>query len=268
LAPGWSGVSMASSRQSGIGLAGVLAGIVDSVRELAEQSCREVELQIQSLARAFAELGWTELALPANKASGEAVLADLHGCSAQLAGLDQLLRSLETASDDDQANALHGAIARSLVDVRASLARVRQGFTLLAVEIASGAEGISRAGDLPWAGSSTTRTEQMTGSLGRSHAGLPCATDDAVRDIIIAMQFYDRMSQRAEAVDSILDRLDLFLSAVPVECSDEACARLSASLIDVVALSAVRGLFERNLRRRTGHESLPPVQDGPDIELF
>jgi len=89
---------------------------------------------------------------------------------------------------------------------------------------------------------------------------------DEVREVIIAMQFQDRMKQRTEAVVSALGELSGFMTEHPDKLSDqEECEGLADAIVASISLSDVRRQFELSLRGEA--DIAEPAQEST-IELF
>ncbi len=91
-------------------------------------------------------------------------------------------------------------------------------------------------------------------------------TDD-IREVVMSMQFQDRMKQRTDAIIGALNTLSEFMLRTPNLMADEkSCLDLAREIVNAITLSDVRRRFEQKL---LGIESEEPVEDdGGDIELF
>lgn len=106
------------------------------------------------------------------------------------------------------------------------------------------------------------RDERLTGVLDRS-AEMSNRIRDEVREVVISMQFQDRMTQRTDAVLSALDAILGFMRTHPGQFTDaDACARVSREIVDTIPLSDVRSVFAGNL---LGDDASSPA-DAPVIE--
>ena len=99
-------------------------------------------------------------------------------------------------------------------------------------------------------------------SKGRSEA---IASD--IREVVIGMQFQDRMTQRTEAVVGALKQLQTFIATTPGFLEDEAgCDSVANEIVNAISISEVRKQFEFDL---LGIESADDEDDDlGDIELF
>ncbi|WP_300531144.1 methyl-accepting chemotaxis protein [Maricaulis sp.] len=89
-----------------------------------------------------------------------------------------------------------------------------------------------------------------------------------IHDVVMAMQFQDRMKQRTEAVIGAFDQIVSFMGDHDDLAMDEtSCEALTASILGSITLSDVRREFQRSL---TGAEVSEPDQpdDMSNIELF
>ncbi|WP_291843532.1 methyl-accepting chemotaxis protein [Maricaulis sp.] len=94
---------------------------------------------------------------------------------------------------------------------------------------------------------------------------------DEVREVVIAMQFQDRMRQRTEAVVTALTAVSRFLSDHPEKISDpETCDGLVQTIVDSISLSDVRRQFEIGLRGKPSDDAPAPAPAPAEstIELF
>ena len=91
------------------------------------------------------------------------------------------------------------------------------------------------------------RDEHLTDVLDRS-ADMSNRIRDEVRDVVMSMQFQDRMTQRTGAVLTALDAILDFLRTNPVRFTDsDACAAVSREIVDTISLSDVRHVFAAHL---------------------
>lgn len=118
------------------------------------------------------------------------------------------------------------------------------------------------------------RDERMTGVLDRS-AEMSSQIRDEVREVVISMQFQDRMTQRTGAVLTALDAILDFMRSHPGRFTDdEACSRVSREIVDAISLSDVRTVFAGNLLESEGEAPAVEtvVEDSPsddgNIVLF
>ena len=92
---------------------------------------------------------------------------------------------------------------------------------------------------------------------------------DEIREVVMAMQFQDRMKQRTDAIVTAFSSVGEFLESHPDLLADEAgCDTLKQSILDSITLSDVR----REFGQRFGVEDDEPPSsssgDDLDIELF
>jgi len=113
------------------------------------------------------------------------------------------------------------------------------------------------------------RNDEIQGVLGHSTEASRKIADE-IREVVMAMQFQDRMKQRTDAVVKAFEEVSSFLENHPDLLADDAgCDTLKQNILDSITLSDVR----REFGQRFGlvdqvTNASPPGDDDLDIELF
>lgn len=91
---------------------------------------------------------------------------------------------------------------------------------------------------------------------------------EEIREVVVAMQFQDRLQQRSDAVVNAFEQISRFMDAHPQLLADDTeCEALCSNILGAITLSEVRQEFSRNLGVEDNQE--PPVGEaGGAIELF
>lgn len=113
------------------------------------------------------------------------------------------------------------------------------------------------------------RNDEIRGVLGHSTETARRISDE-IREVVMAMQFQDRMKQRTDAVVKTFDVVAKFLEDHPDLVSDEnGCDTLKQTILDSITLSDVRREFGQRFGfEDDGPSSSPSGDDDLDIELF
>lgn len=113
------------------------------------------------------------------------------------------------------------------------------------------------------------RDDRMTGALDDS-ASLSGEIHKEIRDVVISMQFQDRMKQRTEAVVAALDTILEFVRGEPQRYTDQGeCEQVSRAIVNTISLSDVRKVFaEQLLDENVEAEPAEDASDDSSIELF
>lgn len=112
-----------------------------------------------------------------------------------------------------------------------------------------------------------SRNESIQQTLGDSTETSRMIGDE-IREVVVAMQFQDRMRQRSDAIVAAFGKVAEFMETCPDLVADEAsCQSLTTTILDTITLSEVRQVFARNLGGAEAEQdrSSPP---SPSIELF
>jgi len=113
------------------------------------------------------------------------------------------------------------------------------------------------------------RNDEIHGVLGHS-TDTARRISDEIREVVMAMQFQDRMKQRTDAIVKALDAVAHFLDDHPDLVSDESgCDTLKKNILDSITLSDVRREFGQRFGVEEARPSSSPSGGGDlDIELF
>lgn len=113
------------------------------------------------------------------------------------------------------------------------------------------------------------RNGQIQGVLGHS-TDTARRISDEIREVVMAMQFQDRMKQRTDAVVKAFDAVAQFLDEHPdLLADDSGCDTLKQNILDSITLSDVRREFGQRFGVEDDGPSASPSGDGDlDIELF
>lgn len=113
------------------------------------------------------------------------------------------------------------------------------------------------------------RNGQIQGVLGHS-TDTARRISDEIREVVMAMQFQDRMKQRTDAVVKAFDAVAQFLDEHPdLLADDSGCDTLKQNILDSITLSDVRREFGQRFGVEDDGASASPSGDGDlDIELF
>ena len=113
------------------------------------------------------------------------------------------------------------------------------------------------------------RNGQIQGVFGHS-TDTARRISDEIREVVMAMQFQDRMKQRTDAVVKAFDAVAQFLDEHPdLLADDSGCDTLKQNILDSITLSDVRREFGQRFGVEDDGASASPSGDGDlDIELF
>ncbi len=113
------------------------------------------------------------------------------------------------------------------------------------------------------------RNGQIQGVLGHS-TDTARRISDEIREVVMAMQFQDRMKQRTDAVVKAFDAVAQFLDEHPdLLADDSGCDTLKQNILDSITLSDVCREFGQRFGVEDDGASASPSGDGDlDIELF
>ncbi len=113
-----------------------------------------------------------------------------------------------------------------------------------------------------------SRNETIQGTLGDSQE-ISQRIGDEIREVVVAMQFQDRMRQRSDAIVAAFAEVSKFMMDHPdLVVDDERCQDLTTAILDTISLSEVRQTFVQNLAGEETEASAPPPASTSSIELF
>ncbi len=111
------------------------------------------------------------------------------------------------------------------------------------------------------------RNSEIQKELGNSTDASRIMAEE-IHDVVMAMQFQDRMKQRTEAVIGAFDQIVSFMGELDDLAMDQdACEALTTAILGSITLSDVRREFQRSLSGSEAEES-EDSDDMSNIELF
>lgn len=90
-----------------------------------------------------------------------------------------------------------------------------------------------------------------------------------IREVIMTMQFQDRMKQRTDAIVNVMENLSDFVQRDASEMnSEDSCEALAQTIIDGITLTEVRNEFQKTYFGETAETEEIGAEVNGDIELF
>ncbi|ACT59846.1 methyl-accepting chemotaxis sensory transducer [Hirschia baltica ATCC 49814] len=220
-------------------------------------------------------------------------MSELNGCIRDIEGINRQTRLLSLNAQIEAARA--GDVASGFQVVSMEMLKVSEGIDRLATRMLTSTQSVtssiqevissikdeyqelSRIGALDFSvqidakksleilmDALVNRNSDIQSVLGDSTEEAQAIAND-IRQVVMTMQFQDRMKQRTDAIVDVMEHLSRFVENNPDGMNSEAeCNDLAQTIIDGITLTEVRTQFQRTFFGES--EEVEEIDDG--IELF